>query len=71
MTIFKSSSFNPETIATMKAVLDGAISSLPAAHRNAAIHVAIASRLLAAASDGHKSAEALSAVAAQEVADLR
>jgi hypothetical protein len=71
MTIFRSSSFDPETIATIKAVLDAAISTLAIQHRTPSANVAIASRLLAAAAEGHRSKEILSAVAAQEVGKYR
>ncbi|MDB5632236.1 MAG: hypothetical protein JWR49_1091 [Tardiphaga sp.] len=64
-------SYDPETIATMKSVLDGAIKTLPTRYRTQTNNVAIASCLLEAAAEGHRSEEALLKIAACEVEKYR
>jgi hypothetical protein len=58
-TAMSSSSFDPETIATLQTVLDSTVELLPLRLRTPASTVNLASQLLTAAAQGHRSKEAL------------
>jgi len=60
-----SSSFDPETIAVLRSVLDCTVELLPKPQRTPAYVVNLASQLLSAAAQGHRSREALFEVGAR------
>jgi hypothetical protein len=65
-----SSSFDPETIAVLRSVLDCTVELLPKPQRTPAHVVNLASQLLSAAAQGHRSREALFEVGARAAGEF-
>jgi hypothetical protein len=65
-----SASYDPDTIALMRDVLQKVVAKVPAQHRTSCNQAAIASRILATAAQGLRSEEVLTTEALAEVKEI-
>jgi hypothetical protein len=63
------SSFDPDTLATLREVLESSVQMLPERLRTPATNVSLASHLLSAAAQGHRSRAALVEIGTKAATD--